>query len=456
MLWGLIMKEKKQNNGISLRSIHIFLVVAAIFLSGLMLYSTFFLSASFRDLTEKSEKHAELQNAAVELMDASDYLTEKVQRFAVKGDLQFLHDYYNEAYIVQHREDAINKMSSDENSKHALEKLQLAMDGSEKLMESEFYAIKLVVEAKGYTNVPVSIDDIDISEEDEKLSAEEKMKRAAEIVFSNDYYAQKYHIHDNIQACLDELNEHINEADNKALDAVRERLNALRVVIVIETFGMLFLIWLASYLGIHPIMKAVDRIKNNSKIPEAGTSEFRYLVRAYNRMYEMYKKSIESLNFKASHDELTGVYNRTGYETLIDSIELSSTYMLLIDIDNFKGINDTYGHDVGDKILIKLAEVLKHNFRPDDFICRLGGDEFFVFMVHSPEKQNEMIASKIEKINRELNETEDGLPASSISVGIVHGSEADKVEELLKKTDVAMYQSKQKGKHTYTFYSPQI
>ena len=121
-------------------------------------------------------------------------------------------------------------------------------------------------------------------------------------------------------------------------------------------------------------MNAVNRIKENSLIPEVGANEFRYLARAYNKMYEVYKKSLASLNFKASHDELTGVYNRAGYDLLLSGLDLNSTYMILIDVDNFKSINDTYGHEIGDRVLIKLADVIKSHFRSEDNICRIVGD----------------------------------------------------------------------------------
>ena len=125
--------------------------------------------------------------------------------------------------------------------------------------------------------------------------------------------------------------------------------------------------------------------------------------------------------------------------------------MLLFDLDNFKGINDTYGHETGDKVLIKLVQVLRSEFRSDDYICRIGGDEFVVFMVHSNNLQQRLISRKIEAINKDLAVTADGLPSISVSVGIVHGSEVNDVEELFEKTDAAMYRSKQSGKNTYTF-----
>ena len=124
-------------------------------------------------------------------MDASDYMTEKVQRFAVHGDLKYIQAYYNEAFLNQRREEALNTMASDAESAEALEKLQAAMDGSEELMEQEYYAMRLVVEAKGYNNAPLSLKDVELSKEDEALSAEGKIDRAREIVFGNDYYAKK-------------------------------------------------------------------------------------------------------------------------------------------------------------------------------------------------------------------------------------------------------------------------
>ena len=169
-------------------------------------------------------------------------------------------------------------------------------------------------------------------------------------------------------------------------------------------------------------------------------------------MYEAYKKSLERLNFKASHDELTKVYNRAGYESIVDGIDIANTYMILVDIDDFKHINDTYGHETGDKALIKTAGALKNNFRSDDYICRIGGDEFVVFMLHANEMDAaSTISRKIENINEELGNSEDGVPAISLSVGIVKGKETDNEDTLFAKADEAMYKSKQSGKNRYTF-----
>ena len=82
--------KQKPKDGISLRTVHLCLIIGAVIISGLMLFSTYHLFSSFRHLTETSEQQIELRKAARELMDASDYLTEKVQRFSVLGDRRFL------------------------------------------------------------------------------------------------------------------------------------------------------------------------------------------------------------------------------------------------------------------------------------------------------------------------------------------------------------------------------
>ena len=445
--------EQEKKGGISLRTIHILLIIGAVIISCLMVYFTYQLSTSFHDLTDASEQQIELRKAALELMDASDYLTERVQRFTVSADMRFLEEYFTEAIDAHHREEAIERMSEGNDSDAALQKLQTALDRSLELMDLEYYAMRLVIEAKGYTDYPDVLETVELSAPDRALSAEEKMRRASELMLSDEYYEIKDQIRENMRASLDELEQMAYDRDSSALKSLSNEMILVRIVIALQILLIIFMVWLTARLGIHPVLNAVDRIKEDSPIPEVGANEFRYLARAYNKMYEVYRRSLERLNFQASHDELTGAYNRSGYKLLLSGIDLNSTCMLLFDVDNFKEINDIFGHETGDKVLVKLVEVLKNNIRNDDYICRIGGDEFVVFLVHSADMDQELIASKIDKINKELEETDDGLPPVSISVGIVHGKDASDAENLFEKTDEAMYQAKQKGKRTYSFYS---
>ena len=76
-------------------------------------------------------------------------------------------------------------------------------------------------------------------------------------------------------------------------------------------------------------------------------------------MYRKFRNHVVRLSYMAFHDELTGVYNCAGYEHLLSALDFESTYIMLVDVDNFKGVNDTFGHDAGDKILTKIVKLLK-------------------------------------------------------------------------------------------------
>jgi len=165
------------------------------------------------------------------------------------------------------------------------------------------------------------------------------------------------------------------------------------------------------------------------------------------------KSSLAHLDYKATHDELTGVLNRTGYELVFSGIHYETTYMIMLDVDNFKAINDTCGHEIGDRVLVRLARVLKRHFRAEDYICRIGGDEFVVFMVNTAKEQYDLVTAKIEEIRHELIESDDGLPSLMVSAGIAHGSDFSDATAWFEEADEAMYRAKQRGKQASKLYS---
>ena len=156
--------------------------------------------------------------------------------------------------------------------------------------------------------------------------------------------------------------------------------------------------------------------------------------------------SQHSLTSKAETDELTGLINRAGYDRLLEEIDLPDTILLLVDTDRFKGINDHFGHDTGDRVLQKIANSLLANFRQDDCVCRIGGDEFAVLMRNTGTLENEKLHDKVRYINRELAASAaDELPTVSVSVGVARGSDAGSWTELFKLADAALYQVKKAG-----------
>ena len=108
------------------------------------------------------------------------------------------------------------------------------------------------------------------------------------------------------------------------------------------------------------------------------------------------------------------------FEGLKDYLKQSHKPMalLLLDVDKFKGVNDTYGHDMGDKVLQKVGHLLQGSFRSGDYPVRFGGDEFLVILNDFDEVNRSTIKRKLELITRQLEDTADGLPQVTLSVGV--------------------------------------
>ena len=130
--------------------------------------------------------------------------------------------------------------------------------------------------------------------------------------------------------------------------------------------------------------------------------------------------------------------------------------MLVIDLDNFKHINDTFGHAYGDAVLRLMGECIRSNFRENDYKGRFGGDEFVVFLPGVDDKQQVVtyVNNLVEMMKTRVITPESANPVHG-SIGIaLYPKHASTYEELFKKADEALYASKERGKDRYTFYIP--
>ena len=123
-------------------------------------------------------------------------------------------------------------------------------------------------------------------------------------------------------------------------------------------------------------------------------------------------------------------------------------YVYLIDIDKFKNINDTYGHDKGDEILKQVAKTLSKNIRFDDVVCRYGGDEFLIIFTGCDEK---VVVNRIIEIKKELLRVIPDLKIS-LSSGISSYKAGSTLKDTITVADIALYKSKEKGKNLITIY----
>jgi len=186
----------------------------------------------------------------------------------------------------------------------------------------------------------------------------------------------------------------------------------------------------------------------------SGRAHSRVLVDARN----------DELRFQALHDSLTGLPNRT---LIMDRIEQllarnrrngTAGAALYIDLDDFKNVNDSLGHEVGDRLLASVATRLAGTLRGADTIGRMGGDEFVVLIDGSePMVAPELVAERLLDVMRQPFDF-DGWSTSllaSTSIGIAVGDRASG-GELLRDADIALYQAKAKGKNRYEFFHPEL
>ena len=164
------------------------------------------------------------------------------------------------------------------------------------------------------------------------------------------------------------------------------------------------------------------------------------------------QQTIQRETYNATHDSLTKIYNRAGYNSIVSTIDLKTVFFLMIDADSFKEVNDTYGHEIGDKVLINIVNTIKKHFREDDYMCRIGGDEFVIFVQNADENTATVIENRIKRINEELRKNNNGLPVVTISAGGAYGRYFDDEFALFESADQAMYKTKKGGKNGFTLF----
>ncbi|MGN6486407.1 MAG: PleD family two-component system response regulator [Devosia sp.] len=172
------------------------------------------------------------------------------------------------------------------------------------------------------------------------------------------------------------------------------------------------------------------------------------------------RQSVTNTLALAVTDELTGLYNRRYFERhlslMLEKAQQQDRDMavMLIDMDYFKAVNDTHGHDTGDAVLREFADRLRRNIRGVDLACRFGGEEFVVLMPDTDWRQAQGVAERVRQAVAEKGfATGNRRPLQlTISVGLaLNESETDTPEIMLKRADIALYRAKREGRNRVVF-----
>ena len=209
-------------------------------------------------------------------------------------------------------------------------------------------------------------------------------------------------------------------------------------------------------IPVNLVCYSLDEYKRRGEIPKLPniySDELGVLMKDVQEFVESINSKMSSLTKNLMIDHLTGVYNRLSSEKRIseDIARVKRNNEILtvamFDIDDFKLFNDYYGHSVGDKCLIEVANTVKNNLRESDWIARWGGDEFLVVFSNVDSETSSNVLLRIMEILKNTQiKTDQKTINMSVSIGITELVENDDYISILKRVDMALLEAKNKGK----------
>lgn len=447
------MRKKK----IEIRKVSVWYLVATAVFAILFAVVSIAGNKEFQVLRTTTDQYITCENAAKQLQDGSDYLTEQVRLYTMTGDSRYSDLYFKEAEETQRRENALEELRKYFEGTDTFESLQSALDCSQELMYREYYAMRLVEEAQNLdiSTWPEEVKKVIISKEDRRLGEKGKMERAQQMVYDDAYQDARVEITNDVTKCVNGLISQTKNRQGRATSVFSDMYFKLEIGIIVMVALLISLCIMVTNLVVNPLLSYNESIKRGEIFPVIGAAELQNLAETYNKMYRENEETQKLIRHQAEHDALTDILNRGSFEKILDIHKKGdSPYaLILIDVDTFKSVNDTYGHAIGDKILKNVADNLKKAFRSIDFVCRIGGDEFAVVMVEMTSDLQYTIQDKINYVNEVLaHPEEEGIPAVSLSVGVAFSDRENPGEDIFKDADRALYHVKENGRNGCWFY----
>lgn len=261
-----------------------------------------------------------------------------------------------------------------------------------------------------------------------------------------------------------------NLPDLVILDVVMDEMNGFETakkLRAIDTTNWIPIIFLSSNVDDDSIKQGIDAGGDDYLAKPFSEITLAAKIKAMQRIADMQHeliKTTQKLETLSATDTLTGLYNRFQFDrSIYEKLATSDRYnrlmsIMFIDLDNFKIINDTFGHHVGDLLLKEAAIRMKNCLRIDDFFARIGGDEFAVILsdVKSPEAIGTVAQKMLDVLAVDFYLDDHNIRVSA-SIGIAcYPHEGTTKENLLKHADIAMYHAKSLGRNNYQYFSEEL
>lgn len=443
-------EDEPEGSSIQLRTATVFFTILAFIAAIALLATDISVSRGYQQMEAASDRYIAAQLAASDMESGSDYLTDRVRCFVVTGEMEYLEDFIEEIDVTRRRDKAVEslgKLLGDDDS-GALDSLNAALEFSNELVNFENKAMRLILEAEHYdmSAVPANIANVQLYEEEKKMTPAQMRAKAETLVFDNNYMHYKDRIRENVSLCTQSL----IRSSSQELENASSRLSVLVKIqtwmTVLFLFIVLGIVVIITTMIRKPLTNMVRLMQSQETIPPMGVEELRFVTRTYNQILKENREAAERLSHEASHDALTGLFNRGAYDLMMESVDTEHMALILIDVDYFKNVNDTYGHAVGDRILRRVADLLRTSFRSVDVLCRIGGDEFAVIMTRANSSMSQLVLNKMNRVNEILQHPKDDLPPVSLSVGIAFSDREEPLGDIFSDADSALYEVKKAGR----------
>ena len=426
--------------GVRLNRLNIVMICIGLVLATLMAVSMYRTTDSVKEIVNVTNNYLDNQQTGGMLRDFASGLAEQAMAFVQSAEVGPAKAYEAQMNVINAQMEQYEPQSS--NSAAANTELATAMEAFRGRNSTERIAMRLVADTMDkpeFEALPGFLKETEISEEDHALPAEAKKGKAIALLTSESYTA----FEDVIRSAVDRSHRLSSEEGQMQADKtfadVRQLVGNQTVLVILFLVVSVLALLLNRMLIIMPIQKSVDNLDRREPIPEKGSYEMRHLARVYNDVLKDNEEKTEKLSYTATHDALTGVYNRTEFDRYYRQIEKTQNVgIIVVDVDHFKQYNDEFGHDIGDRVLCTAVDAMKRNFRTVDHISRIGGDEFCVIMPRTSQKDGRRISEKIHEINRELSEAGGDLPPVTISAGIAFWDRPDPDGSLFKDADTIL------------------
>ena len=251
-----------------------------------------------------------------------------------------------------------------------------------------------------------------------------------------------------------ECDRRIMDSDRAEIGIIEQQINADRKLTWLETNKVPLHNDDGEVIGILGTYHDITRLKEAEEMLQRDNEELEKRIDERTR----------ELKFAANHDALTGLANRRRFIQQLSSVIGEANIpnniaLLFLDLDDFKPINDSEGHDAGDQLLVQVASILSSSIGPDDFAGRLGGDEFLI-LLQGLQDQSDAIRT-CNDIRRKLNDQifiNGRRVMITASMGIVFSQSRDyhNCDDLINNADLAMYSAKGEGKNNHHFFEPSM